>query len=62
MIGWASLVFVLWRLADRALLARSDYAALTLPGLAGLLLLGLLAIYWILRRSAARTYFEETSR
>ncbi len=62
MIGWTSLVYVVWRLADRALLARSDYAALTLPGLAGLLLLGLGAVAWILRRTAARTYFEESAQ
>lgn len=62
MIGWTGLVFAVWRLADRALLARSDYAALTLPGLAGLLLLGLGATAWILRRTAARTYFEESAQ
>jgi hypothetical protein len=62
MIGWTSLVYVVWRLADRGLLARSDYASLTLPGLTGLLLLGLGAVVWILRRTAARTYFKESAQ
>jgi hypothetical protein len=62
MIGWTSLVYVVWRLADRVLLARSDYAAGTLPGVAGLLLIGLAGVGWILRRTAARTYFEESAQ
>ncbi|MCJ7514137.1 MAG: hypothetical protein MUO23_14385 [Anaerolineales bacterium] len=62
MIGWTSLVYVIWRLADRALLARSDYAAQTLSGQAGLLVLGLAGVGWILRRTAARTYFKESAQ
>ena len=62
MIGWTCLVYALWRLADRVLLARSDYAALTLPGMASLLLLALAGVAWILKRTAARTYFEESAQ
>jgi arginine exporter protein ArgO len=60
-IGWTGLVYVLWRLADRLLLARSDYAARTLPGMAGLLLLSLAAVWWMLRRPAARSFFQESA-
>lgn len=62
MIGWTCLVYALWRLADRVLLARSDYAELTLPGMAGLLLLALAGVAWILKRTAARTFFEESAQ
>ena len=62
MIGWTCLVYALWRLADRVLLARSDYADQTLPGMAGLLLLALAGVAWILKRTAARTYFEESAQ
>jgi uncharacterized membrane protein YqjE len=61
MIGWSCLVYALWQMADRVLLARSDFAELTLPGTAGLLLLGLAGVAWILRKTAARTYFEESA-
>jgi hypothetical protein len=60
-IRWGGVVYVVWLGFDRTLLARSDYAARTMPFefVASLALLGF--AWWILHRPSSREYFRERS-
>lgn len=65
--GWApalvrlgAVAFTLWYWADRLVLARSEYAALSRPADAAINLTALMMIFWGLNRDGARDYFRES--
>lgn len=54
-----ALVFTAWYWADRLLLAKSDYAALSRPADAAVNLMALAILIWGLHREDSRDYFGE---
>ena len=58
---WAGFAFGLWYWSDRLLLARSDYAKRSWPAAAGLTLLAVLWLLWILKRPSIQDFFWEST-
>lgn len=55
----SAVTFTLWYWADRLLLTRSDYAAMTRPADAAISLTALMVLLWGLNRRGTREYFGE---
>lgn len=56
---WGAVAMAVWYWVDRLLFARSDYAWRSIPASAGLTVVGLIAVWWILRIPHVRTYYGE---
>jgi hypothetical protein len=57
----SAIAFTAWYWADRLLLAKSDYAALSRPADAAVNLIVLVILLWGLHRDGTRDYFGERS-
>jgi hypothetical protein len=57
-LGW-SVAYTIWYWADRLLFVQGDYARRTQPASLALTVLGLGAVWLILRRQSVRYYFRE---
>jgi len=57
--GWGAIAYCLWYWADNLFLAQSDFAARSRPASLALSLLGLAALWWVLRRPSVRRFYRE---
>ena len=58
---WFTLIFLAWYWLDRIMFVKTDYVRGSTPAAIGTTLLGIIIIFWVLRRPGAETYFKETS-